>query len=246
VFYVIVTAGDPTTQQRLPFVHSEIDIGRTADNHVELPSPRISKRHARIVVRAGKYVVVDMKSANGTYVDGRRIEAPVIVKPGDSIAIAEFTLRIAEVAVAPVESNYVPRDAIEDGLLRAVAADDAASRVVYADWLEERGDAERAELTRLLDAAASPPSRRALELATRTDACWRARVARSPIERCGRDDCPKRWSALAPTEHDGERRCHACHADVPYCVTVAEARRHDDDAPVAFDITTLRWRDDLA
>ena len=41
-----------------------------------LPKGNISKRHSRIVLKDGKFIIVDLKSTNGTYVNGKKITAP--------------------------------------------------------------------------------------------------------------------------------------------------------------------------
>lgn len=48
-----------------------ITIGRTPDNDVVIHDPKISRHHAQIVQHErGEYSIVDLKSTNGTYVNG--------------------------------------------------------------------------------------------------------------------------------------------------------------------------------
>jgi len=80
---------------------AEVKIGRSAHgNDVVLPSAKVSKRHARVVCRDGRILVVDLKSTNGTYVNGRRITSPLAVGVGDRIDIGEFVARV-DVATRP-------------------------------------------------------------------------------------------------------------------------------------------------
>jgi pilus assembly protein CpaF len=58
------------------FDQNEVTIGRVKGNDVLLPHGTISMRHSRVVLRDEKLIVVDLKSANGTFVDGQRIDAP--------------------------------------------------------------------------------------------------------------------------------------------------------------------------
>ncbi|MGH9667702.1 MAG: FHA domain-containing protein, partial [Bryobacteraceae bacterium] len=53
----------------LPFL-----IGRGADNNLVLRDNRISRNHARIVADAGDYVLEDLKSRHGVFVNGERVE----------------------------------------------------------------------------------------------------------------------------------------------------------------------------
>ena len=69
-------------------------LGRDAEADVVLqdPSGKISRRHARIRLSDGKPVIEDLESTNGTYLNGKRIDAPQPLKEGDRIAIGESTL----------------------------------------------------------------------------------------------------------------------------------------------------------
>jgi len=70
----------------------EVIVGRTAD--VVLEGGNVSKRHAKIVQKDGRFVVLDLKSTNGTYVGGKRIAAPVVLKPNEEISIGDYLLRV--------------------------------------------------------------------------------------------------------------------------------------------------------
>ena len=76
------------------FDKAEITIGRVQGNDIILPKGNISKRHSRIVLKDGKFIIVDLKSTNGTYVNGKKITAPQVVKSSDKIYIGDFTLQL--------------------------------------------------------------------------------------------------------------------------------------------------------
>ena len=59
-----------------------------------LPKGNVSKHHARLLYRDGRFIVTDLKSTNGTYVNGRKITQATIVREGDKIYIGDFVLRI--------------------------------------------------------------------------------------------------------------------------------------------------------
>ena len=84
--------GGPTRQES--FDKEEITIGRVQGNDIILPKGNISKRHSRIVFREGKLVIQDLKSTNGTYVNGRKISGPQVIKATDKVYIGDFTLQI--------------------------------------------------------------------------------------------------------------------------------------------------------
>ena len=82
--------------KRLEFDKPEITIGRVTGNDVVLPKGNVSKRHSRIVLKDGKFIVVDLKSTNGTYVNGRKITSPIVVKGSDKVYIGDFVISIVE------------------------------------------------------------------------------------------------------------------------------------------------------
>src|SRR5580765_3906242 len=87
-------------QRRMVFNKPEVTIGRVQGNDIVLPKGNVSKRHARIVLKDGKFIIVDLKSTNGTYVNGRKITSPLVVKGSDKIYIGDFILSIEEMAGA--------------------------------------------------------------------------------------------------------------------------------------------------
>src|SRR6187399_246421 len=97
-------------QRRLDFDKPEITIGRVQGNDVILPKGNVSKRHARIVLKDGKFIIVDLKSTNGTYVNGRKITSPLVVKDTDKIYIGDFILGVEEAGAAsrPAEHAMAP------------------------------------------------------------------------------------------------------------------------------------------
>jgi pilus assembly protein CpaF len=83
-------------QRRMVFNKPEVTIGRVQGNDIVLPKGNVSKRHARIVLKDGKFIIVDLKSTNGTYVNGRKITSPLVVKESDKIYIGDFIVGVDE------------------------------------------------------------------------------------------------------------------------------------------------------
>jgi uncharacterized protein (TIGR02996 family) len=85
--------------RRIVFDVREATLGSAPRNDVVLAGDDVSRLHARIVLKDGKLIVVDLRSDSGTSVNGRKLAAPLVVKATDEIAIGEFVLR-AELASA--------------------------------------------------------------------------------------------------------------------------------------------------
>src|ERR1700757_4588273 len=95
--------------KRLEFDKPEVTIGRVQGNDIILPKGNVSKRHSRIVLKDGKFIIVDLKSTNGTYVNGRKITSPLVVKSSDKIYIGDFILVIEE-SGAEAQAGAAPAD----------------------------------------------------------------------------------------------------------------------------------------
>ena len=83
MFKIVVQEKDGGNET-LEFEREEISVGRIQGNDVVLPKGNVSKRHCRIVQRDNGFVVVDLRSTNGTYVNGRRISSPMVITGSDA------------------------------------------------------------------------------------------------------------------------------------------------------------------
>src|SRR4051812_29874839 len=92
-FSIILTEKGGATR-RLDFESEEITIGRVDENDICLPRGNISKKHTRIVCKDGKIIVLDLKSTNGTYVNGKKLAGPQVITPTDKVYIGDFILNV--------------------------------------------------------------------------------------------------------------------------------------------------------
>ena len=75
-------------------------IGRDPDVQVFLDHPSVSRRHARISITAGRVVLEDLNSRNGTCVDGRDITSPTDLHDGAIIGVGPITLTFVSLTTA--------------------------------------------------------------------------------------------------------------------------------------------------
>ena len=108
-FSVILTEKGGSTQ-RLDFDAEEITIGRVDENDICLPKGNISKKHTRIVVKDGRIIVLDLKSTNGTYVNGKKLAGPQVISPDDKVYIGDFILNVEPPDLEPAPTNGEPQD----------------------------------------------------------------------------------------------------------------------------------------
>jgi DNA-binding winged helix-turn-helix (wHTH) protein len=71
----------------------ETIIGRLPSAGVYIDHPSVSRRHAAISIDAQRAVLRDLKSRNGTFVDGRRVTTPTAVLSGSVIGLGPIALR---------------------------------------------------------------------------------------------------------------------------------------------------------
>lgn len=74
-----------------PLDRSVVNIGRRSDNHVIVDDPRISRYHAQLRAIRGRYVVFDLNSTGGTFVNGQRTTQSVLY-PGDVLSLAGVSI----------------------------------------------------------------------------------------------------------------------------------------------------------
>jgi len=150
----------------------------------------------------------------------------------------------------------------EDAFLRAIQAtpQDDAPRLVYADWLDERGDdqstrkADYLRITSRLRTARYDVVRmlwetRLRRLASVLESKWLAAVSRLATEACSHSfelSCPSRWENLRATRNPSVRTCDACSKRVNFCNSIGEARGHARRGEcVALNIGVARSPGDL-
>jgi serine phosphatase RsbU (regulator of sigma subunit) len=69
-----------------------ITLGRASDCTIPIRDRFLSRRHAEIMFDAGQWLVRDCGSVNGTLLNGARITAPAVLKPGDRISLGDSEL----------------------------------------------------------------------------------------------------------------------------------------------------------
>lgn len=75
---------DRTVALDRPFMR----MGRSTDNDIILEADDVSRNHAEIKLRGGRYVLTDLNSANGTRVNGERVTGEVVLQPNDEVCLA--------------------------------------------------------------------------------------------------------------------------------------------------------------
>lgn len=93
---------------RVGLAEGENVIGRGADARVDLDSPTVSRRHARIVVAPDGATLEDLESKNGTYLGTRQVTRPVPLSDGDRIRIGAYLITFRVAAPAGSTASETP------------------------------------------------------------------------------------------------------------------------------------------
>jgi predicted component of type VI protein secretion system len=73
-------------------------LGRDVANDIVLGDPEVSRQHSRLTRTPGGYVLEDLGSTNGTFVNGDRLTSPRVLNPGDLIGLSEKVTLTFEMA----------------------------------------------------------------------------------------------------------------------------------------------------
>ncbi len=75
---------------------TSVSLGRSQDADLRFSHPLVSGDHARLEKRGASFVIRDLNSTNGTYVNGERLTGERVLSPGDSVVIGPFRLEMGE------------------------------------------------------------------------------------------------------------------------------------------------------
>jgi pSer/pThr/pTyr-binding forkhead associated (FHA) protein len=70
---------------------SRISIGRQLDNDLVVDDPRVSRHHAQLRAIKGRYVLFDLNSSGGSFINGQRASQSILY-PGDVLSLAGVSL----------------------------------------------------------------------------------------------------------------------------------------------------------
>jgi predicted component of type VI protein secretion system len=76
----------------LPLEKSEMHVGRDVTNDLVISDEKVSRRHARLYSEGDQYVVEDLGSTNGTFINGARLSGPHLLRVGEQITFGETSI----------------------------------------------------------------------------------------------------------------------------------------------------------
>lgn len=110
-----------STGRAISLTRDRLTIGRAPENDLAIDDTLVSREHACITREIGGFVLSDLRSKNGTWLNGARVSAPVKLRDGDLLRFGDHTFE-ARLEERPQETRSLP-----------VAASRETTTVLFAD-----------------------------------------------------------------------------------------------------------------
>jgi predicted component of type VI protein secretion system len=204
--------GDPANATDHPFEQEVVKIGRDPASALQLARPNVSKTHACIEQREDGLILTDLKSRNGTYVNGVRIapEDPHPLVPGDKVRVCDFIIEVvawdrpgSAAALPPEETEQRLEAAAEESVRLKEEVEDLEQKLVVASEGERLAEenarrlAAAEEESGRLRGAIAALEEKAQRLAAAEAECGRLKTGMASLEEKAR--------RLAAAEEECER-----------------------------------------
>jgi len=128
----------------------EFLIGRGEECHLRPRSEAVSRRHCEIKIESNQIRISDLKSKNGTLVNGQPIEGTLVLQPGDQIQVGPLEFQLVVDHVLGGVKRPVVKD-VKEAAARTAAAN--SDELDITKWLEEDADTDAS------NAVATPETR---------------------------------------------------------------------------------------
>ncbi|MBU6293957.1 MAG: FHA domain-containing protein [Planctomycetes bacterium] len=139
--FLVMIAGGPAGF-RIPLRNPRSILGRSPASTIRVPDPSISRSHCSLVFNGTHWVVADLGSSNGTYVDEHEVTQPVLAMPGSILGMGNVQFRIEyalpEQSTQPeapleVEAQLVDENFADGELVIDLADDPSGTEALLVD-----------------------------------------------------------------------------------------------------------------
>lgn len=84
-----IEAADPVPAE-YTLLKTEVSLGRGEDNDIVIPHPSVSRSHARLARRDGSFLLTDLNSTNGSYVNNQQVQGSAVVGNGTEVRLGDI------------------------------------------------------------------------------------------------------------------------------------------------------------
>jgi predicted component of type VI protein secretion system len=99
--FKFVMRSEPNPGTEFLLEDPEIMIGRESTCSLVINDAEVSRKHARVIWQASNYVIEDVGSTNGTFINGKRLTSPFVLQGGEIITLGENIVLVFESALDP-------------------------------------------------------------------------------------------------------------------------------------------------
>lgn len=103
--FKLVMKSAPYPDKEFPLVKDEMVIGRDTASDIVISDAEISRRHARIYKLGDSYMIEDLGSTNGSFVNGQRLTGPHTLMPGETVRFGENIMLVFEAPAPAYDPN---------------------------------------------------------------------------------------------------------------------------------------------
>lgn len=116
--YFLIMRSEPNPGNKISLDKPQLDIGREISNDIPIIEPEVSRKHARLVQQDDSYLIEDLGSTNGTFINDVRVSIPQLLKTGDIITLGDsismlFYEEVTQPIAAAVPSVLAPEPILE-------------------------------------------------------------------------------------------------------------------------------------
>ena len=146
---ILKVVGGKNDGRQIKIAVERFIIGRGETAHLRPASDLISREHCEIVVGDGVVMVSDLKSRNGTYINGLKLDGPHKVSSGDSLRVGRLQFEIVvDLAIAGAKKPKV-KGVVEAASRAATAKKKLSLEDSISDWLMDDDEPSTNERERM-------------------------------------------------------------------------------------------------
>src|SRR5689334_5934194 len=106
--YRLTIRQGPTPGKVFDLAKDVLTIGRDVSADVTINDPEVSRTHIRLTAQADGYMIEDLGSTNGTFINGQRVSGSKLLRPGDTLGLGETVVLELSRAADPAATVVMP------------------------------------------------------------------------------------------------------------------------------------------
>lgn len=107
--YQLVMKQGPAPGKTFELSRNELTIGRDINNEIVINDAEVSRRHCRLLLQGDGYVVEDLGSTNGTFINEQRVSGQRALHSGETLRVGDNVTLIYEVAGVDADATIASR-----------------------------------------------------------------------------------------------------------------------------------------